>query len=302
MLLTGGYYSERSRAGDAVPASPAGSPTVASSADPGPTATATPTPTPTPSPRSTAQLQTQVAQLAQSSGANIGVALVELGGMQPLSWNYQGDLAFVAASTYKLPLLMEEAQRVAAGSIKGSDVLCYADGDWEDGWFADYADGSCYTRQELAARVGQESDNTAAHILTDPLGGASELNAYAGGHGATESRFYDPNTTTASDLARLWVDEASGRAGGTAAQQWLYPLLTHTAYEAGIPAGTPSGTNVVHKIGVLEGEVNDAALVTNGPRGAYVLAVMTDGPGGSGGWELVAAISRAVWEFESARP
>ena len=251
--------------------------------------------------RSTAQLQAEVAQLAQASSANVAIALVELGGSQPLGWNYQGDLQFVAASTYKLPLLMDEAQLLASTSIRTSDMLCYSESDWEDGWFADYADGSCYTRQELATRVGQESDNTAAHILADAIGGGSGLNAYARAHGATESHFYDPNSTTANDLARLWVNEASGQAGGQSAQRWLYPLLTRTAYESGIPAGTPAGANVVHKIGILDSEVNDAALVTNGPQGAYVLVVMTDGPGGSSGWQLVAAISQAVWQFEAAR-
>jgi beta-lactamase class A len=305
MLLTGAYHTAPSSAGDALSPRPSATPTAAPSAgptaDPRPTVASAPSPAPTPAARSTAQLQAEVVQLAQESDANVGVALVELGGSQPLSWNYQGDQSFVAASTYKLPLLMEEAQLLAAGSIGASDSLCYSDTDWEDGWFADYADGSCYTRQELATRVGQESDNTAAHILADTIGGGSGLNAYARAHGAMESEFYDPNTTTANALARLWVNEASGQAGGAAAQRWLYPLLTHTNYETGIPFGTPSGTNVVHKIGILDSEVNDAALVTNGPRGAYVLVVMTDGPGGSGGWQLAAAISSAVWQFEAAR-
>jgi hypothetical protein len=30
----------------------------------------------------------------------------------------------------------------------------------------------------------------------------------------------------------------------------------------------PAGTTVVHKIGILDGELNDAALVLNGRRGA----------------------------------
>ena len=55
---------------------------------------------------------------------------------------------------------------------------------------------------------------------------------------------------------------------------------------------------VVHKIGILDGEVNDAALVLNGPRGAYILTIMTDGPGGDAGWQLVSEIAQAIWRFE----
>lgn len=246
-------------------------------------------------------LQRSVTQLLGAAGASGGVTLAELGGTSPQTWSYNGDQQFTAASTYKLPLLMDEAQNVTSGRWHGTDNLCYQDSDWEDGYYTDYQDGTCMSRSQLEHRVGLNSDNTAAHILVRYAGGSSALNKYAQGHGAKQSAFYVPNTTTASDLARLWVDEAQERAGGRAAQQYLYPILTHTAYEDGIPAGVPKGTTVVHKVGILEGEVNDAALIPRGPQGAYVLTICTDGPGGDAGWKLVADISRAVWQFEAAR-
>jgi beta-lactamase class A len=250
-----------------------------------------------PPPRDATGLQQQVVQLAAASGANVGVMLIELGGQSPVTWTYNGDGQFVAASTYKLPLLMAEAQLTASGAIRDSDLICYSDSEWEEGWYDDYTDGACYTRIDLVTRVGQKSDNTAAHMLVANLGGEAALNTYAAAHGARESAFYYPNTTTASDLARLWASEATGQAGSGSPQQWLYPLLTHTAYESGIPAGAP-GATVVHKIGILDGEVNDAAVVLNGPRGAYVLVVMTDGQGGDAGWSLISQVSQAVWRFE----
>jgi beta-lactamase class A len=246
-------------------------------------------------------LQRAVAQLMSAASATGGVTLAELGGSTPQSWSLNGDQQFTAASTYKLPLLMEEAQNVAAGRWHGTDNLCYQDGDWEDGYYSDYQDGVCMSRSQLEHRVGLNSDNTAAHVLVRYGGGTSALNKYAQAHGAKASAFYDPNTTTASDLARLWVDEASERAGGRTAQQYLYPILTHTSYEDGIPAGVPASTMVVHKIGVLDGVVNDAALVPRGPHGAYVLTICTQGPGGDAGWKLLADISRTVWQFEASR-
>jgi beta-lactamase class A len=271
-------------------------PSVTVSAEPSPTAvpTATLTPAPTPTPRSFDALESGVDGIFQSAGAEGGVSLIELGTGQ--QWSSNGDESFVAASTYKLPLLMEDAQDIAAGAASASDELCYDPSDWEDGWFSDYEPGDCYTRGELDERVGEYSDNTAAHILVRYDGGGDALNAYARAHGATESEFWDPNVTTTGDLARLWQDEAAGHAGGTAAQRYLYPLLTDTAFEDGIPAGVPSGTTVVHKIGILDSAVNDAALVQNGPRGAYVLTVCTDG----GTWSTIADVSRAVSHFEAS--
>lgn len=261
---------------------------------PEPTPTPSPTPAPTPTPLSFTALQSQVEDVLHTDGVDGGVSLIELASSQ--AWSLNGDQSFVAASTYKLPLLMEEAQDVAAGTAHAGDVLCYEDGDWEDGWFGDYAAGSCFTRAELDRRVGEYSDNTAAHILVRVDGGGDALNAYARAHGATESEFWDPNVTTSGDLARLWQDEAAGRAGGGPAQEYLYPLLTNTAFEDGIPAGVPAGTTVVHKIGTVDGEVNDAALVTSGPHGAYVLTVCIDG----GSWSDIADVARTVAQFEAA--
>jgi hypothetical protein len=59
---------------------------------------------------------------------------------------------------------------------------------------------------------------------------------------------------------------------------------------------------VVHKTGTIDAVENDAALVTAGPDGAYVLVVMTDGLGGAAGWGLIAGMSAAVWQIESSRP
>jgi beta-lactamase class A len=265
-------------------------------------AAATPPPTPGAATRADfTGLNRSVAQLLSAAGASGGVTLSELGGSDAQTWSLNGDESFTAASTYKLPLLMEEAQNVTAGRWHGTDSLCYQDGDWEDGYFTDYQDGLCMSRSQLEHRVGQNSDNTAAHMLVRYGGGTTALNRYAQAHGTKESAFYVPNTTTSSDLARLWVDEATARAGGRPAQEYLYPILTHTMFEDGIPAGVPSGTTVVHKIGILDDEVNDAALVPKGPQGAYVLTICTQGPGGDAGWKLLADISRAVWQFEAAR-
>src|SRR5262245_5159101 len=262
---------------------------------PAPTAVPTPAPAPAATPRSPAALVAEVTQLLRQADASGGVSLVELAGTVPTSWSLDGDESFVAASTYKLPLLMEEEQNIATGHASPNDQLCYESDDREDGYYSDYEPGDCYTRAELDRRIGIDSDNTAAHILVRYDGGTAALNAYARAHGATESAFYDPNETTSNDLARLWVNEADGNAGGAPAQAYLYPLLTHTAYEQGIPAGVPAGTTVVHKIGDLDAELNDAALVLTGPRGAYVLTVCTEG----GSWDLIAQVSRAVGQFEA---
>jgi beta-lactamase class A len=227
--------------------------------------------------------------------------LIELGGSSPLVWSYNGGEIFTAASTYKLAALMLEAQNIASGARDPNGFVCYEDADYESGWFDDYADGMCYTRTELARRAGVFSDNTAGHMLVRDVGGADALNAWTASVGARDSVFFTDNTTTASDLAVLWAAEAKGTLGGAAAQAWLYPMLSGTRTEAGIPAGVQGRSKVVHKTGTVDQVEDDAALVAAGPNGAYVLVVMTDGLGGDAGWQLIASVAAETWTFEAAR-
>jgi beta-lactamase class A len=251
-------------------------------------------------PRSIETLTITIQALIDSSGASVGMTLIELGGSAPAARSVDGSEVFTAASTYKLAVLMLEAQDIADGTKDPNGVVCFQADDYEIGWYDDYADGVCFTRNELALRAGLDSDNTAGHMLVRDVGGAAALNAWAASAGATSSEFFDANTTTSADLAALWVAEARGLLGGAAAQAWLYPLLTKTRTENGVPAGV-SGATVVHKTGTIDLIDNDAALVTSGPAGPYVLVVMTDGLGGSAGWQLVSGISSAVWRFETSR-
>ena len=272
-------------------------------APPAPEPAVVPVATPTPAPvhPSFAPLAQRIAAITAAAGGRVSVTLVELGGPAPSSLSVNGSARIDAASTYKLPALIDEARLIAAGTNSGSGQLCYQDADWEDGWFTDYSPGDCYTRTELAQRAGHFSDNTAGHMLVRDLGGSSALNAFATSLGARNSSFFEGNTTTSDDLASLLVAEASGAVGGAAAQAWLYPLLTHTNYESGIPAGIPSTARAVHKTGQLDPVVSDAAIVSGGRNGTYVLTVLTSEPGGSDGWAEIAQVSAAVWQYEAAR-
>ena len=247
------------------------------------------------------QLRSDLMTIAAHSGARVGISMQELSGPRRNNLSLGGGATFTAASAYKVPLLMAEAQQIASGKARRADVLCFDPGDAEDGWFDDYDLGSCFTRDELSLRAGRYSDNTAARILVRYLGGADALNAYAKSIGMTASVLWVPNTTTPDDLSAAWVNAALGRLGGAAARQWLFPLLTHTANERGIPAGVPARATVAHKIGTLDGTENDSGYIVSG-RTAYVLSIAVDGVDETLGWSLIAQISARIWQYESGRP
>src|SRR4029077_19155115 len=91
--------------------------------------------------RDPAPLVAALQQLVDGSGASVGVAVVELGGSDPVTWSLDGGAVFTAASTYKLVALMMEAQNIAAGNADPNGLVCYQDSDYEAGWFDDYAPG-----------------------------------------------------------------------------------------------------------------------------------------------------------------
>ena len=247
------------------------------------------------------QLQADLKVIMARSGARVGISLQELSGPRRNSLSLGGNQTFYAASAYKAPLLMAQAEQIAAGQASPSDVLCFDPSDDEDGWFTDYDTGACFTRQALATRTGRYSDNTAAHILVRYLGGPDALNRYAKSIGMNASALWIPNTTTPEDLTAAWVSEALGRLGGVPAQRWLFPLLTHTVNELGIAAGLPAGATVVHKVGTMYGTENDSAYVVNG-RISYALSVAIDSADERVGWSVIAQISARVWQYESSRP
>ncbi|MFN2569417.1 MAG: serine hydrolase [Candidatus Dormibacteria bacterium] len=249
----------------------------------------------------TADLQ----RMAASTGphAIVSIAWRETGGTAPRRYSLRGGDRVFAASTYKLPLLVETARRVSAGRASWKDSICFSAEDAEDSSFYEDYEGRCPSRQVLAERTGRYSDNTAAHMLTRDLGGPAALNAAARRMGATGSEFFDPNTTTADDLASIMESLASGRSLVPSARGVVNSVLTHTAFELGVPAGIPSSAAVVHKVGSYDSTFNDAALVTSAPAGDYTLVVLTDNvPGGEpAAWSLIKRISARIWDYESRR-
>lgn len=172
---------------------------------------------PAPAACDTAPLAAAVAAILGAKGARVGISLAELGGTLPLKWSLNGSAVFDAASTYKLTALMIEAEGIAAGSIDPNGLVHFEAADYEAGVFDDYSVGVGFSRNVLAYRAGHYSDNTAGHMLVRDIGGGTALNAWAAALGATGSSFFDTNATTADDLTALWVAEAGGKLGGSAA-------------------------------------------------------------------------------------
>jgi beta-lactamase class A len=260
-----------------------------------------------------------VRRAAEVNGAVIGVAFHDLQTGESLYVN--ADDSFHAASTMKVPVMIELFRRADAGALRLDQGILLVNefGSIVDGsryslTAGDDSDSSAYLKvgtrvpvRELIDRMIMRSSNLATNALIE-LVDAKRANATAHELGAKNIRVLRGvednkafragmnNTTTARDLAVLLEAIETGRAASRASCDAMRDILLHQEFNDEIPAGLPAGTRVAHKTGWITGVLHDAAVVYPPNRKPYVLVVLTRGiPDDKIARSLIADISRLVY-------
>ncbi|HEY4956147.1 MAG TPA: serine hydrolase [Gemmatimonadaceae bacterium] len=260
-----------------------------------------------------------VERIAATPGAMSGVAFIDLQTGEQLALN--DDSVFHAASTMKIPVMIEVLRRSQAGAFTlDQPVLLInsfkslADGSRFSLEPADDGDSSLYQRvgqrvpvSELMRLMITRSSNLATNQLIE-LVGAAHITQGAHTLGATgiqvlrgvqDLKAFDAglvNTTTARALATLLNEIESGRDLSPASSAMMRDVLLAQEFNDKIPAGLPPGTRVAHKTGEITAVSHDAAIVYPTGRKPYVLVVLTRGvQDGKASAALIADISRLVW-------
>lgn len=263
-------------------------------------------------------------RIAEVKGAVVGVAFRDLGSSDSLFIN--SDESFHAASTMKVPVMIELFRRIDAGGLRLDQGILLVNqfGSIVDGSPyslnpGDDSDSLAYTKvgsrvtvRELIDRMITRSSNLATNALIE-LAGAARANETAHTLGAKNIRVLRGvedgkafsaglnNTTTPRDLAALMEAIETERAASPASCAAMRDVLLRQQFNAEIPAGLPAGTKVAHKTGFITGVLHDAAIVYPSGRRSYVLVVLTRGiPDQAVARTLIADISRLVYAHASA--
>ncbi|HVX40618.1 MAG TPA: serine hydrolase [Gemmatimonadaceae bacterium] len=266
-------------------------------------------------------LQARIEQrIARVPGAVVGVAFHDLASGDTLFLN--ADDSFHAASTMKVPVMIELFGRIDAGGLALDQGILlvnrfasivdgspYALDPGDDSDSAAYARiGSRVPVRELIDHMITRSSNLATNALIE-LVGADKANATAHALGARNIRVlrgvedikaFDAglnNTTTARDLEVLLEAIETGRAASRTSCNAMRDILLRQEFNEEIPAGLPPGTRVAHKTGFITGVLHDAAIVYPNGRKPYVLVVLTrDIKDQRVARQLIADVSRLVYD------
>lgn len=259
-------------------------------------------------------------RIAQVKGASVAVVYRDLGNPKDTVL-IEADRSFHAASTMKVPVMVEFFRQVDAGTLSLDQPIPLVN------QFRSIVDGSPYAlnpkddedaalyeqlgkpvpARELIQRMITRSSNLATNsviALVDAQRATQTLRTLGAQQmtvlrGVEDGKAYQQglnNTATAKDLATLLAAIEQGKAASARSTEAMRSILLAQELNGEIPAGLPPGTRVAHKTGQISGVLHDAAIVYPSGRAPYVLVVLTSGiPDEKVARSLIVDISRAIY-------
>lgn len=227
-------------------------------------------------------LAPQLERLVSDAPGEVAISVVDLKNGSALSIN--GNENLPAASTIKVPIMVEVMRQIALGRFGFYRTVSLRDADRDCG----YGDlcaapwGEKYTVWELLWRMITVSDNTAANMLIR-LVGRQNINQTMDGLGLTQTWLGDSIhsdgdvralRTSSNDMMRLLGMIAERRLIDARACDAMLEILAGQRHNTMIPAWLPKSVVIAHKTGTLHDTLNDVGIVElNGAP--YVICVFT---------------------------
>jgi beta-lactamase class A len=244
------------------------------------------------------QAEGQVQARIAKSGADVAIAFRTLDGKE--EWFLRADDSFHAASTMKIPVMIELFHQVPEGKLTLDDPIVIknefrsiVDGSvykldpGDDSEAALYkAEGQTRPVRELLELMITKSSNLATDLLVEKLVveniratvhalGADGMNVL---RGVEDDKAYEKglnDTTTARALLVLLQAIAEGQAVDADASRQMIEILKRQKFNEDIPAGLPPGIPVAHKTGDITKIHHDAAIVY--AQRPFILVILTRG-------------------------
>jgi len=227
-------------------------------------------------------LSPKLLRLANNTPGLVAISIVDLRRGAAIAIN--GDVNLPAASTIKIPVMIEVFRQRAIGDFSLTRTVSLISRDRDCGYGAlCYArTGSRYTVWHLLWMMITNSDNTATNMLIR-LVGRQNINQSMLELGLTQTRLGDTIhsngdvrelRTSANDMMHLLVMITERRVVNDNACGLMLQLLLAQRHNKLLPVGLPHGLLIAHKTGTLHDTLNDVGLVEL--EGApYIICLLT---------------------------
>ncbi len=249
------------------------------------------------------QLQTQLDLMSARAPGHVGVIVKDL--TTGLSTGINGSANMPAASTIKIPVMVEVFRQMAAGGFDLNRQVKLQRGDRDAGWgdLVYARAGTPYHVDHLLQLMITESDNTATNMLIR-LVGRAHINQTMARLGLRQTRLADyirsdgdirGLRTSALDMTALLDWMAHDRLINAWSSRAMIAILTGQHHNGLLPQPLPPGTQIAHKTGTLHDTLNDVGIVylNSSP---YIIAVLTTQlPTLDAGRRFIRGISRLAY-------
>ncbi len=219
-----------------------------------------------------------------------------------------GAKVLSAASTIKIPILIALFQQIDRGEIKLDEQLTLQKSMLAagSGSLAKSPAGSKFSVQEVATKMITISDNTAANLLIDRLGGKDKLNLQFRSWGLLHTNIRSPlpdfegtNVTSPQELVKLLGGLKSEKGIlSISSKQAVLEILRQTKRNTMLPAGIDDDqAKIAHKTGEISTMVADAGLIELANGQSYLLVAMVQRPSDNQRAELlIKQLSQATYK------
>ncbi|MBF9133626.1 serine hydrolase [Plantactinospora sp. S1510] len=252
----------------------------------------------------------QIVDASAARGNPAGVSVLDLSGrygFQEVAVN--GGFRPKAASVIKLWILAELLRRVDCGrtSLDAGVLVEPADVVGGSGELQKETFPQVVSVGRLAQYMIIYSDNTAANVLIDFLGGFAPVNALIDSlnlrHTVLARKMLDTeaaargeeNYLTADDVVSLLGAVWDGNLLSAGSRETMIRFMREQTINTKIPAALPPGVPVAHKTGELTDASHDVGYYLV-PGSEVAVTFVTSGPE-AGGAETVRQLARAVYDY-----
>ncbi len=242
--------------------------------------------------------------MSMHAPGSVGIMVEDLA--TGLSSSVNADAQMPAASTIKIPVMVEVFKRLAHGDfdLNRQVTLQQSDRDWGWGDLSDAPRGSHYTVAKLLTLMITESDNTASNMLIR-LVGRRAINQEMAALGLTQTSLHDyirsegpihyALRSSANDMVKLMTAMARNQLIDEWSSREMIAIMTGQHHNGLIPAPLPKGTTIAHKTGELHDTLDDVGVVYLNSE-PYAIAVMaTNLPTLEAGYRFIQGVSKVAY-------